>query len=44
MKKVKDMNLSELAVFISSHLKSHGINVVLSDGVYVSIYSSNNCW
>jgi len=41
MKKIKDMILGELAAFVSSHLKQHGINAILSGGACVSIYSSN---
>ena len=35
------MSLGELAAFISSHLKRHGIDVVLSGGSCVSIYTEN---
>ena len=41
MKSVKDMSMGELAAFISSHLKRNGINVVLSGGSCVSIYSKD---
>jgi hypothetical protein len=41
MKPIKDMSIGELAAFISSHLQRHGINVVLSGGSCVSIYSEN---
>jgi hypothetical protein len=35
------MSVGELAAFISSHLKGNGIDVVLSGGSCVSIYSEN---
>jgi hypothetical protein len=35
------MSIGELAAFISSHLKRHGIDVVLSGGSCVSIYTEN---
>jgi hypothetical protein len=35
------MASGELAAFVSSHLQRHGIEVVLSGGSCVSIYSSN---
>ncbi|MFH2084586.1 MAG: hypothetical protein ABII20_04570 [Candidatus Omnitrophota bacterium] len=41
MKPVKKMTLGELAAFVSSHLKKHGINCVLSGGACVSIYTKN---
>jgi hypothetical protein len=41
MKPVKDMAMGELAAFICSFLKRKGIDVVLSGGSCVSIYSSN---
>jgi hypothetical protein len=41
VKSIKDMSIGELAAFISSHLKRNGINVVLSGGGCVSIYSKN---
>jgi hypothetical protein len=41
MKPIKDMSIGELAAFISSHLKHNGIEVVLSGGSCVSIYSQN---
>ena len=41
MKSIKDMSIGELAAFISSHLKRNGIDVVLSGGSCVSIYSEN---
>lgn len=41
MKPIKDMTTGELAAFISTHLKRNGIEVVLSGGSCVSIYSEN---
>ena len=40
MKRVSRMSVGELAAHVSSHLKRHGIDVVLSGGACVSIYSS----
>jgi hypothetical protein len=39
VKPIREMSVGELAAFISSHLRSHGIDVVLSGGSCVSIYS-----
>lgn len=39
MKSVKDMTVGELAAFIASHLDKHGMEVVLSGGSCVTIYS-----
>lgn len=41
MKSIKDMSIGELAAFISSHLKRNDIDVVLSGGSCVSIYTAN---
>ncbi len=41
MRTIKEMTMGELAAFISNHLKKHGIEVVLSGGGCVSIYSDN---
>jgi hypothetical protein len=41
VKSIKDMSLGELAAFISSHLKRNNIDVVLSGGSCVSIYTEN---
>ncbi|MGB8990838.1 MAG: hypothetical protein WCD80_02170 [Desulfobaccales bacterium] len=41
MKPIRDMSIGELAAFISSHLKHNGIDVVLSGGSCVSIYTEN---
>jgi hypothetical protein len=41
VKPIKDMAIGELAAFICSFLKSKGINVVLSGGSCVSIYTEN---
>jgi hypothetical protein len=35
------MSIGELAAYVSNHLQKHGIEVVLSGGGCVSIYSSN---
>jgi hypothetical protein len=39
MKSIKEMTQGELAAFIQSHLREKGIDVVLSGGAAVSIYS-----
>lgn len=41
MKPLKEMTTADLAAFIESHLTNKGIEVVLSGGACVSIYSSN---
>lgn len=41
MKSVKEMTNAELAAFIESGLRERGIDVVLSGGACVSIYSEN---
>jgi len=41
VKSIKNMSIGELAAFISSHLKRNGIEVVLSGGSCVSIYTEN---
>ncbi len=41
MKQIKDMSIGELAAFIFCHLKRQGIEVVLSGGSCVSIYTEN---
>jgi len=41
VKEIKDMSIGELAAFISSYLKLNGIDVVLSGGGAVSIYTEN---
>lgn len=41
MKSIAKMNLGELAAFIDTHLRDNGINVVLSGGASVSIYSDH---
>ena len=41
MKSIKEMTQGELAAFVQSHLREKGIDVVLSGGAAVSIYSSN---
>ena len=37
----KNMTQGEVAAFIDSHLKENGINVVLSGGASVAVYSNN---
>lgn len=39
MKPVNDMSVGELAAFVATHLRKRGIDVVLSGGSCVSIYS-----
>jgi hypothetical protein len=39
MKPVKEMTVGELAAFVASHLRGKGIDVVLSGGTCVTIYS-----
>ena len=39
MKAVMDMSVGELAAFIATHLRSNGIDVILSGGSCVTIYS-----
>jgi hypothetical protein len=48
---VGDINLAELAAYVSDHLTKSGIDVVLSGGGCVSVYSDNRyespvayCW
>jgi len=41
MKSIKEMTQGELAAFIQTHLREKGIDVVLSGGATVSIYSSS---
>jgi hypothetical protein len=41
MKSIKDMSIGELAAFIDGHLRRNGIDVVLSGGSCVSIYTGN---
>lgn len=40
MKKIAEMSIGELAAFVCSHLQSHGVEVVLTGGGCVEIYSS----
>ena len=40
MKTVSDMNMSELAAYVCSHLLCNGIEVVLSGGACVSLYTA----
>jgi hypothetical protein len=35
------MSMGALAAFVCSHLKKHGIDVVLADGACVSMYTMN---
>ncbi len=41
MKNITDMNEAELSAYVQSHLKKAGIDVVLSGGSAVTIYSEN---
>lgn len=41
MKPIREMSLGELAAFVSSHLRQHGIEVVLSGGSCVTIHSKD---
>lgn len=41
MKLIEDMNIGELAAFVCSFLKEHGIKCVLTGGACVSIYTDN---
>ena len=41
MKPVNEMTVGEFGAFVQSHLRKSGIEVVLSGGATVSIYSSN---
>ncbi|MBW6516773.1 MAG: hypothetical protein K0B81_09210 [Candidatus Cloacimonetes bacterium] len=42
MKKVSEMNRIELGAFVCSHLEKHGIEVTLTGGSCVSIYSNES--
>jgi len=41
VKPITEMSQAELGAYVQSHLRDHGLNVVLSGGAAVSIYSSN---
>lgn len=41
MKKIRNMTLTELAAYVQTHLRAEGIEVVLSGGATVSLYSGN---
>ena len=41
MKQIKSMTQAEVAAYVQNHLQQKGINVVLSGGATVAIYSSN---
>ncbi|MDO9578611.1 MAG: hypothetical protein Q7J16_12060 [Candidatus Cloacimonadales bacterium] len=41
MKKIKEMNVQELGAYISSHLQKHGVEITLTGGSCVTIYSDN---
>jgi phosphorylcholine metabolism protein LicD len=41
MKQIKNMNQIELAAYVQSHLREAGIDVILSGGSVVSLYSHN---
>jgi hypothetical protein len=40
-KPIREMSAGELAAFVYSYLKEHGIEVVLSGGACVTIFSEN---
>lgn len=40
MKPIKEMNQAELAAYVQNHLSAHGIEVVLSGGAVVGVYSN----
>lgn len=40
--KISEMSLGELGAFVQSHLKEKGIDVVLSGGAAVGIYSAGD--
>jgi len=39
--KIEEMSLKELALYVSHHLRKHGIEVVLTGGACVTIYTEN---
>lgn len=41
MKRIKNMNLAELAAYICTHLMKNGIKCVLTGGACVTIYTKN---
>jgi len=41
MKTVQEMTVGEFGAYIASHLKSCGVDVVLTGGSCVTIYSNN---
>ena len=41
MKEIRNMSIGELAAFICTHLKKNGIDVVLSGGACITIYTDN---
>ncbi|MEW5938260.1 MAG: hypothetical protein AB1750_01245 [Chloroflexota bacterium] len=41
MKRIKNMTQIELAAFVHSSLREHGVDVVLSGGASVTLYSGN---
>jgi hypothetical protein len=41
MKPIREMTRGELSAFVQTHLRENGIEVVLSGGAAVSIYSDN---
>jgi hypothetical protein len=41
MKLIREMTQGEVGAYVQSHLREHGIDVVLSGGAAVSIYSNN---
>ena len=41
MKPIQEMSQGEIGAYVQSHLRENGIDLVLSGGAVVSIYSSN---
>lgn len=39
--KIEEMSLRDLAVYISDHLRKHGVDTVLTGGACVTIYTEN---
>lgn len=40
MKSIRDMSQAELGAYVQSHLRNRGIDVVLSGGALVALYTS----
>ncbi|WP_298269716.1 hypothetical protein [Geobacter sp.] len=41
MKPIREMTVGEFGAFVADQLRNHGIDVVLTGGACVSIYSEN---